>query len=269
MIIIGYHLIGKSTVVKNNEGYVILNTPEYEGQDNWVSRYIGAASLLSDIGVDVFVAPRKEIIQELVKREYGALLVYPTPELKDEWVERAVKKFLVTRDNRDALLAQHILANFEEDIAMLRHFATISDGTLGYEIETLSYDLNEILSTIRNMTVVKNNTSRETFIWGVSADHPEKATAYTDNLISIMMEKKTGTYYLIIDEEIIDNGSIDELAVLVEMLKEWYEGSPYALEPQHEFTLDDIYEDMSITVGQTISEIIHKLEAFLYVANDN
>jgi len=267
MIIIGYHLIGKKTLASKDNRYQVLKISEFTG-DGWLSSYIGAASLFSDIGIDVFVEPTTEVVEELVRRGYGAVVIYPSLELKDEWEKRALDKFKNTGYLSDASLYNHINSNFEEDITFLNNFAVYSQNTYGYKIESLDYNLGYILDEIRGLSLMSNNTSKETFIWGVSRDGGT-ATAYTDNYISLTKDKKTGVYFLIVDGDIIEKGLVDDLYILIGMLKDWYRLSEYVWnEPEFELSLHDLYEDISITSGETIGEIIFKVEALINMIGD-
>jgi hypothetical protein len=134
-------------------------------------------------------------------------------------------------------------------------------------IDEPDYDLETIIDNIRETTHLKNNNSKETFIWGISTEG--ESDAFSDNLISLMQDKTTKEYYLIIDEDIIEDGRVDDLAILLDMFKEWYNKSSYSNTENFELTLSDMYENISVTSGKTIKEVITKLDAFLYAVYDN
>jgi hypothetical protein len=260
MIIVAYTLVGQEDLVERNSKYRYLDVSKYSG-DNWMGAYLSMAALMSDIGMDVFVDPRQDIVDELVKLKYGAVLIYPSPELKYGFVNRA--------DNLGHdMLAHHLNDHFEEEVIMMHDIVLHTNHTYGFMIEELDYDLEVILDTIRETDHLKNNTTKETFVWGVAIG--EKADAYTDNVISLMRNKETKEYFLVIDEDLIEQGRVDEVGILYDMMKEWYEQSEYSLnEPEFNVTLSDMYEDVSVTTGKTIREILRKLDGFLYVVNDN
>jgi hypothetical protein len=267
MIIVAYTLVGQEELVENNSRYKFLDLEDFSG-DNWLSEYVGTAALLSDIGVDVFVYPLQSVIDELAKRRYGAVLIYPSPELKDEFVNRAVRLFEETADIGNAMLAHHLNDHFEEEVIMMHDIILHTEHTYGYMIESDDYDLEAILDGIRETTHLKNNNSKETFIWGISTEG--EADAFSDNLISLMQDKTTKEYYLIIDEDIIEDGRVDDLGVLYSKFEDWYNQSDYSVQ-EEDFSaqLSDIYNDISVTSGDTIKEILVKLDAFLYAVNDN
>jgi hypothetical protein len=168
------------------------------------------------------------------------------------------------------MLAQHLNNHFEEEVIMMHDIVLHTDHTYGYMIESADYDLESIIDQIRETTHLKNNNSKETFIWGINKKQLEKATAHTDNYISLMQDKSTGEYFLIVEDNIIEDGRVDELGILYDMMKRWYVNSDYsAQEEDFSVQLSDIYSDISVTSGDTIKEILVKLDAFLYAVNDN
>lgn len=271
MIIVGYHLVGVEELAKkdSNYNYRVLDINKFTGSD-WVNEYVGTAGIFNDIGYDVILEPRKEVIQELVNREYGAVMVFPSRELKDAWIQKAVDQFHKTNSLSNAGLARHIHDHFDDEVEWLEVALDHSQSSFGVMLDNLDYDLEKLLDSVRNLDIISHNRAKDVLIWGIGKDVTKKATAYTDNLISLFQEKATGEYYLTVDENIIESGSVDELSVLLDMLKNWYERSPYsATEETFEVTLEDMYEDISVTSGETIGEIIHKMDAFLYSVNDN
>jgi hypothetical protein len=266
MIIVAYTLVGQEDLVAKNSNYQYLNVSRYSG-DNWMNAYLSMAALMSDVGVDVFVEPRQDIVDELVKRKYGAVLIYPSPELRNEFVSRASNLFSETRDPGHAMLAQHLNDHFEEEVSMMHDIVLHTNHTYGYMIESADYDLEVIIDEIRETTHLKNNTTRETFIWGITSDG--KADAYTDNLISLMQDKDTKEYYLLVDEDIVEDERVDDLATLLDMMKEWYAGSSYSKTENFEVSLNDMYDNISVTSGKTIKEIMTKLDGFLYTVYES
>lgn len=269
MIIVGYHLVGVEELAKKDSNYRVLDTSKFTGSD-WVNDYVGTAGIFNDMGYDVILEPNKEVIQELVNREYGAVMIFPSLELKDAWVQKAVDQFHETNSLSDAGLAKHIHDHFEDEVEWLRIALDHSQSSFGVMLDHLDYDLEKLLDSVRNLDIISHNRANDVLIWGIGKDVTKKATAYTDNLISLFQEKTTGEYYLIVDDEIVVSESVDELVVLVDLLKQWYERSPYsATEEPFKLSLNDMYEDLSVTSGETIGEIIHKMDAFIYSVYDN
>jgi hypothetical protein len=260
MIIVAYTLVGQEELVKRNKKYRYLDVSKYSG-DNWMGAYLSMAALMSDIGMDVFVDPRQSIVDELVKSKYGAVLIYPSPELKGEFVNRA-------NNLGHNMLAQHLNNHFEEEVIMMHDIVLHTNHTYGFMIDEPDYDLETIIDNIRETTHLKNNSSKETFIWGIGSEG--EADAFSDNLISLMQDKTTKEYCLIIDEDIIEEGRVDDLGVLYSNFEDWYNQSKYSVnEPELNISLSDMYENISVTSGKTIREILRKLDGFLYIVNDN
>lgn len=269
MIIVGYHLVGVEELAKKDSNYRILDINKFKGED-WINEYVGTAGIFNDIGYDVILEQNKEVIKELISREYGAVMVFPSRELKDAWIQKAVDQLHQTSSLSNAGLARHIRDHFEEEVEWLEATLEHSQSSFGVMLDSLDYDLEKLLDSVRNLDIISHNRAKDVLVWGIGKDVTRKATAYTDNLISLFQEKSTGEYYLTVDDEIVSNESIDELVVLLDLLKQWYERSPYsATEEPFEVTLEDMYEDISVTSGETIGEIIHKMDAFLYSINDN
>jgi hypothetical protein len=264
MIIIGYHLVGVKELAKKDSNYRLLDITKFTGSD-WVNDYVGTAGIFSDMGYDVILEPRKEVIEELVNREYPVIMFLPSLELKDEWIQKAIDQFHKTNSLSDARLARHIRDNFENDIEWLEIALDRSDYFFDVILDSMNYDLEKLLDSIRNLDFVSHNRAKDVLVWGIGRDVTKKATAYTDNLISLFREKVTGEYYLTVDDEIVSNESIDELVILVDLLKQWYDRSQYSVvEEPFKLSLNDMYEHLSVTSGETIGEIIHKMYAFIY-----
>lgn len=109
-IIIGYQGIGKSSTVKENPGLYIdfesSNFKDDEGNrpDDWYIYYCNAAWDLAKQGYRVFTASHEVVRARFAELAYAEedekgyveneiLVVHPTNEIKDEWIERLQNRY--------------------------------------------------------------------------------------------------------------------------------------------------------------------------------
>ena len=122
MIIIGYPGIGKTTLSGRGLGYIDLESGCFnfggEKIENWHKVYVKLAKYLSRQGYRVFVSSHDEV-REALRSYDDVYIIYPSLELKDEWVERLRKRYDESekeKDRRAWLNAEH---NYEKQIKEL------------------------------------------------------------------------------------------------------------------------------------------------------
>ena len=115
-IYICYQGVGKSNTVDSNTGFIDLESSNFRLEDgyrpdDWYKYYAQIAFDLATQGYSVFTASHDVVRKELARirdkyhPEIKIAIIYPNPELKDEWVERLQKRYdeNPTRKNKAAL----------------------------------------------------------------------------------------------------------------------------------------------------------------------
>lgn len=155
MIFVGYQGIGKSTLAKNNVGFIDLESgnfwipkteddytntePELVRSEDWYKYYVNIAKHLSDQGKIVFISSHKIVRDELNKRGIKFGVICPALFLKNEWVERLETRFNQTHLEKDFKAWQNGLQMFDENITDL-----LSEKHT-FQIEDIDYDLEKII----------------------------------------------------------------------------------------------------------------------------
>lgn len=107
------------------------------------------------------------------------------------------------------------------------------------------------------------NDSTYKLIYGIAKDGMQKATAYTDNAIDVRLERETGTYFASIDGELSAEGQIDVISKAIEGLEARFGEVRYGTEP------NDFYEDINLSSGKSVQEIVAKLKMRRAILRDS
>lgn len=133
MIVFGYPGIGKSTLA--NESYLTglrvidLESSNFfvDGQrpDNWAEIYCSIAKDLSKQNYIVFMSTHQEVRDAFFKTrsDEDAAVIYPSLELKGEWVARLEDRYVLSGLDKDYKAWQRAYKCYEEDINDLISFA--------------------------------------------------------------------------------------------------------------------------------------------------
>lgn len=151
MIISGYQGIGKSTLAKNSNKYIDLESGNFwidgERQDNWYKIYCKIAAHLSRQGYTVFVSSHYVVREEL--RQYSVTeeikCCFPDICLKKEWVKKLEDRYNNSKLEKDYKAWQNAKYMYISDILDIR--------TCGFEsipIKSMNYDLKELIENKEN-----------------------------------------------------------------------------------------------------------------------
>ena len=115
MIIIGYPGIGKSTLAGRYKEYIDLESSYFndsfgEKRPGWFITYCRIAEDLSKQGYRVFVSCHKEVQEYFSKSTEYVIVLYPSIELKEQWLDRVKKRF----ENEPSIKNAKALANVDE-----------------------------------------------------------------------------------------------------------------------------------------------------------
>ncbi len=144
MIIIGYQGIGKSTLANKDVRYIDLESNNFfiDGvrQDNWYKIYCNIATHLSQQGKRVFVSSHEVVRSELKDSKEDVVVVYPSLDLKDEWLGKLDLRWQNTSSVKDYKAFMNAKEMFEENIKDLQNSDFIK-----VEIKDINYNLKELL----------------------------------------------------------------------------------------------------------------------------
>ena len=151
MIVVGYQGIGKSTLAGRDHKYIDLESGNFwidgERADNWYKTYCKIAEHLSEQGYIVFVSSHETVRQYLVENSRElVVLVYPSIELKDAWIDKLEKRYIKSRLEKDYKALMNAKYCYVENIRELQ------ESCIEYklEINKLSYDLESMLIHLKN-----------------------------------------------------------------------------------------------------------------------
>ena len=151
MIVIGYQGIGKSTLVKECNSYIDFESSNFkingERQEGWEQIYCEAALDLSRQGHVVFTASHK-CIRDYLKYHRGSevvLIVAPSVDLKDQWLEKLRKRYKETGLLKDSLALLNAENCFDENIKEMQNYASVFPF---YEITDMGYKLRYLFDNL-------------------------------------------------------------------------------------------------------------------------
>lgn len=151
MIVVGYPGIGKSTLAGRDYKYIDLESENFwvdgERTEDWYKPYCKIAEHLSEQGYIVFVSSHEVVRQYLVENSRElVVLVYPSIELKDAWIDKLEKRYIKSRLEKDYKALMNTKYSYVENIQELQ------ESCIEYklEINKLSYDLESMLIHLKN-----------------------------------------------------------------------------------------------------------------------
>ena len=151
MIVVGYQGIGKSTLAGRDYKYIDLESGNFwidgERADDWYKPYCKIAEYLSAQGYIVFVSSHEVVRQYLVENSKElVVLVYPSIELKDVWIDKLEKRYIKSGLEKDYKALMNAKYSYVENIRELQ------ESCIEYklEINKLSYDLESMLIHLKN-----------------------------------------------------------------------------------------------------------------------
>lgn len=133
MVIIGFPGVGKSHVARQAVqlwelmGYTDLESSHFDKSNrDWFVTYCEVALDLSRQGYRVFVSSHAEVRQYLLNNatsEDFLLEVFPSPELKEIWLERLNYRYSRTALDKDRRSYEYMRSNYDEAVSSM-----MSDG---------------------------------------------------------------------------------------------------------------------------------------------
>lgn len=159
MIISGYQGVGKSTLSNKErnhwipesflgKGIIDLESSSFfvdgKRDENWFKVYANIAHHLSSQGHIVFVAAHGALREELKKYKDVDRIkcLYPSLDLKDEWIAKLRKRYEETGLEKDFKALANAEQMYEENIKDM-----MNSGFELLEITSMDYDLGEMIFT--------------------------------------------------------------------------------------------------------------------------
>ena len=164
MIIFGYPGIGKTTLMTSEDyktnfvnGVIDLDSMFFSDLDDpfWYKRYTHLAEYISKQGYLVMISTHEKVVSSLKKSPEKKLIIVPSPDLKEKWIEKLDKRRQKTNLFKDKKAYLHVNEHFDSDYEMLLE-ASKWPGYDILELDSMNYSLSDILSGILNGSEVKN-----------------------------------------------------------------------------------------------------------------
>lgn len=150
MIVIGYQGIGKSTLAGRDNRYIDLESGNFwvdgKRSDDWYKPYCKIAEHLSQQGYIVFTSSHEVVRSQLELSSETVILVYPSAELKDEWIEKLEKRYQESGLEKDYKALMNAKDRYTENIKELEA------SNIGYKLvlQKINYDLEASLIHLKN-----------------------------------------------------------------------------------------------------------------------
>lgn len=150
MIVIGYQGIGKSTLAGRDNKFIDLESGNFwvDGKraDDWYKPYCNIAEHLSQQGYIVFTSSHEVVRKQLESSNEIVVLVYPSFELKDKWIDKLDYRYQYSGLEKDYKALMNAKDRYSENIQELY------DSNIGYKLvlKTIDYDLEASLIHLKN-----------------------------------------------------------------------------------------------------------------------
>ena len=150
-IYICYQGVGKSSTVNECDFFIDLESSNFKDEngyrtDDWYVYYVNIAFDLASQGYSVFVSSYDVVRRQIsyMKDKYypnvRVAIVYPTIDIKDEWIERLEKRYDENPTEKNRVAYLNAKDRFDENIAEMERDAD-DFGFDKVEIDKISYSL--------------------------------------------------------------------------------------------------------------------------------
>ena len=142
MIYVGYQGIGKSSIAGKNN-CIDLESGNFwvDGirNDEWYKIYCNIAEHLSNQGFNVFMSSHSVVRDELNKRNIDFTCIFPSVELKEQWIKRLEDRYNQTQKEKDYKALMNAKECYEKNIRNLMYENNC------IEIMEIDYDLLNVI----------------------------------------------------------------------------------------------------------------------------
>ncbi len=150
-IYICYQGVGKSSTVNECDFFIDLESSNFKDEngyrtDDWYVYYVNIAFDLASQGYSVFVSSHEVVRKRIsyMKDKYypnvNVCVVYPSIELKDEWIERLEKRYDENPTEKNKVAYFNAKDKFSENISEMEKDAD-DFGFDKVEIDKINYSL--------------------------------------------------------------------------------------------------------------------------------
>lgn len=148
-IIVGYQGIGKSTLAKNANGYIDLESGNFwigdKRADDWYIPYCNIALNLAEQGYKVFVSSHQVVRDYLASvPKYEPVDLYccfPSYALKNSWIDKLRIRYEATGLWKDYKAWKNAFERYDENIKELHQ----TQGFIPVVIHDINYSLSSLL----------------------------------------------------------------------------------------------------------------------------
>lgn len=140
MIIVGYQGIGKSTLAKNDNRFIDLESGNFwidgKRHDDWYKVYCKIANHLSEQGYVVFVSSHEVVRNGLKNSSEDVRCCFPTLELKEDWIKKLSDRYKVSGLEKDYKALANAEDRYTENIQEMMDsgFDTICIDDMNYDL---------------------------------------------------------------------------------------------------------------------------------------
>ena len=153
MIVIGYQGIGKSSLAGRNNRFIDLESGNFwvDGQraDDWYKPYCQIAEHLSQQGYIVFTSSHEVVRNQLAYSNEEVVVVYPSVELKEEWIDKLKDRYFRTNSEKDYKALMNAEDRYEENIKELQKYCN-DHHVYSLALTKMDYDLEAALIHLKN-----------------------------------------------------------------------------------------------------------------------
>lgn len=151
MIVIGYQGIGKSTLAGRDNKFIDLESGNFwvDGKraDDWYKPYCNIAEHLSKQGYIVFTSSHEVVRKQLENSSEIIVLVYPSIELKDEWIDKLEERYAMSKLEKDYKALMNAVDRYEENI---KELSECNHKYYEVVLTKMDYDLEASLIHLKN-----------------------------------------------------------------------------------------------------------------------
>lgn len=280
-----FPLMGKTDIRLSHDGYIDLDVKLYYKHKGWEKVYVNHAVFFSDLGLKVLISTHKEVLEELERRKIDTLVIHPSRGLKDKWLKRAKDRkdrhwYLWLKENTEKFVEEEYDNAFNYIYDLVKDSKTLH-GFIVDDMDVINSEELDLIIRDFGVEILPKESSKYKFMWGVSKERGETASLLTENLMEVVHDKELDVYYLTIDDDLIINNEVERIRYLVRQLANWYKENLFDYESEtgkfillmedYQFTLEDLYyqKDLSFTEGETIYELLFKMDALFDVISKN
>ena len=155
MIYIGYPCVGKTTLAKEKNNFIDLESSYFSpfssaAPANYLT-YCNLAMDLNNQNFNVFVSSHRQVTDYLINsyKHIGQAnelcVIYPAEDLYEDWSRKAFERYLKDKSNKNKRALDRILEHYAEDIDYLKKLC-LTENIHFIEIAEIDYKLTNYIN---------------------------------------------------------------------------------------------------------------------------